>query len=70
MENHIENFIEELKAGMDKISHSEIARAIEPLLSAYKNNSRIFIIGNGGSSAIASHFANDLNKTVLGLNTP
>jgi len=30
---------------------------------------QVFIIGNGGSAATASHMACDLSKTILGLNT-
>lgn len=32
------------------------------LLKTGINNKKIIIFGNGGSSAIASHFTNDLNK--------
>lgn len=66
MENHIKNFLEELKNKIDNVSHDEIIKAIKCLQSAYENNGRIYLIGNGGSSAIASHFTNDLNKTILG----
>jgi len=66
MENYIKNFLKELNEETNKISWKEIALAINFLQTAYKNKSRIYLIGNGGSAAIASHFANDLNKTVLG----
>jgi len=66
MENHIKNFSEEIKNKIDKISSEEIIKAAKCLQLAYENNARIYLIGNGGSSAIASHFANDLNKTILG----
>lgn len=66
MESRIKNFLEEIKDKIDKISHGEITGAIKCLYSAYENKSSIYLIGNGGSSAIASHFANDLNKTILG----
>ncbi len=36
------------------------------LLTAWKNNAPIYLIGNGGSASIASHFANDL---AIGLST-
>ena len=29
-----------------------------------ESNRQVFIMGNGGSAATASHFANDLNKAV------
>jgi len=49
-----------LKDIFDKIDLSEIKLFIEVLLAARENNSTIFFIGNGGSAATASHFANDL----------
>lgn len=51
---------------MDKISWQEIAKAIKILNAAYENDDKVYLIGNGGSAAIASHFVNDLNKTVFG----
>lgn len=66
MENYIKNFFREFNEGTQKISWQEISKAIKILHSTYENNGRVFMIGNGGSSAIASHFANDLNKTILG----
>lgn len=66
MKNYIRNFLEEFNTQINKISWKEIALAIKILQVAYEHDSKIYLIGNGGSSAIASHFANDLNKTVLG----
>lgn len=43
---------------MEQVSEVEVAKAIELL----KNAGTVYLIGNGGSSSIASHFANDLNK--------
>lgn len=51
---------------MNSVSREEISKAIKILHSAYECGGKIYMVGNGGSSAIASHFANDLNKTVLG----
>lgn len=66
MENYIKNFFQELTTQINKVSWKEIAKAIKILHSTYENDGRVYLIGNGGSAAIASHFANDLNKTVLG----
>ncbi len=66
MEEYIKIFFQELKSKIDEISWKEIARAIKILQSTYENGGRVYLIGNGGSAAIASHFANDLNKTILG----
>jgi len=66
MREYIKKFFQELKIGIEKVSWEEIAKAIKILQSAYESRGQVFLIGNGGSAAIASHFANDLNKTVLG----
>lgn len=66
MENYIKNFVAELNSEMNKVSWKDIAFGVKILQIAYEYDGKIFIIGNGGSAAIASHFANDLNKTVFG----
>jgi D-sedoheptulose 7-phosphate isomerase len=39
-----------------------IDRIVEALMEAYESNRRIYLFGNGGSAALASHFACDLGK--------
>jgi D-sedoheptulose 7-phosphate isomerase len=45
---------------LSRIDTDEIAAFIGALLAARDRGARIFFIGNGGSAATASHFANDL----------
>lgn len=45
---------------LTKIDDKEIAAFIDELVKARERGSRIFFIGNGGSAATASHFANDV----------
>jgi D-sedoheptulose 7-phosphate isomerase len=66
MENYIKNFLGELNVETNKVEWREVALAIKFLQAAYECGGNVYLVGNGGSSAIASHFANDLNKTVLG----
>jgi D-sedoheptulose 7-phosphate isomerase len=66
MHNYISNFFDEINSGMRLVSSEELAKALIILESAYERDGRIYIIGNGGSLAIARHFAGDLNKTVFG----
>ena len=49
-----------LKQVMDRVDLSSIRRFIEALLDARERGAMIFFVGNGGSAATASHFANDL----------
>lgn len=55
-----------LKAAVDSLSIGDVHAVIEYLLDAYAQGKQIFIMGNGGSAATASHMACDLGKTVLG----
>jgi D-sedoheptulose 7-phosphate isomerase len=48
---------------------SLISSIVEKLLEGRENGSRIFIMGNGGSSSTASHFVSDLLKTSITKNT-
>jgi D-sedoheptulose 7-phosphate isomerase len=43
------------------LNFSKIAEFMEVVLDARENGHRIFFIGNGGSAATASHFANDFS---------
>lgn len=47
---------------IDALNHEEIEKFMEMLINAYKNDKFIFVIGNGGSAANASHLAQDLAK--------
>jgi len=62
----IEEYITELKKAIDSLDRNKIRQAASLILAAYKNNRKVFIIGNGGSAGTASHMACDLAKTVLG----
>jgi D-sedoheptulose 7-phosphate isomerase len=41
---------------------NSIAAAAELLMAVWRRRGRVYVLGNGGSAAIASHFAGDLNK--------
>jgi len=53
-------YFEYLKNILDLINLAEIHAVVETLLDARERGATIFFIGNGGSAATASHFANDL----------
>lgn len=54
------NYFEYLGSVLNKINTAEIKQFIQTLLEARERHASIFFIGNGGSAATASHFANDL----------
>jgi D-sedoheptulose 7-phosphate isomerase len=52
----------ELTASLLTVERSEIGRAVELLRESRERKANVWIVGNGGSAATASHFANDLVK--------
>jgi D-sedoheptulose 7-phosphate isomerase len=62
----IASYLAHTRATLDDLSVAEIQSVIDELQQAYDHNRQVLIIGNGGSSATASHFAGDLAKTILG----
>ena len=65
MDKFVGNYVEELTQLLDDIDADAIKSFYDALMETSKNNSRVYIIGNGGSAATASHMANDL-KVGLG----
>lgn len=56
------NHFELVREALSKLDHAAIERAIEIIRQAKERGSMVFICGNGGSAATASHFACDLQK--------
>jgi D-sedoheptulose 7-phosphate isomerase len=48
-----------------KLAVEEIVRVVELIEKAREKGSRVYIFGNGGSAATASHFASDLSKGAI-----
>lgn len=61
----INNYISELKRCLDKLDHKAVGKVIDILMEAYRNNKKVFIMGNGGAASNASHMACDLGKGTL-----
>jgi D-sedoheptulose 7-phosphate isomerase len=55
-------YIAQQKAALESIDLAAVGRLIERLKRAVAEDRQIFVFGNGGSAANASHFATDLGK--------
>lgn len=62
--NDICNYIALEIDTLKKLDVDSINEALNLLMEAAKNRKRIYVFGNGGSSATASHFVNDFGKGV------
>ena len=64
-EQYINTYIDEIQHGLSNLSPSDVLQIVDILEQARTNGSSIFLIGNGGSAATASHFAHDLIKSTI-----
>jgi len=60
----IGRYLNKLSEVIRNIDHRQIDSAMNALVEAYENEGRVFVFGNGGSAATASHFVCDFNKGV------
>ena len=58
-------YIDYTAAALQALDPKPIDRFIDQLVDTQKNGRRVFVIGNGGSAANASHLAQDLAKGTL-----
>lgn len=62
MRSSIRRYWQELGDTMQAMPFRQLERAASILLDCYQRGSTVFLVGNGGSAATASHFACDLAK--------
>ena len=60
------DYLTGLKAVLDRLPLAELEKLFTVIEEAHAAGKQIFVIGNGGSAATASHMMNDLNKGTLG----
>ena len=59
---YLDGYIGDVSALLGELDREAIAAALEVLKTAYAADRRVFLCGNGGSSATAAHLVNDLTK--------
>lgn len=58
----IDLYLTELERVIHDLSREDVRAVADKLMEDWRAGRQIFIIGNGGSAATASHMMNDLNK--------
>lgn len=58
----IDTYFDRLHAAVDAVDRPSVDRFVDLLFEAYQRGRTVFIVGNGGSAANASHFCQDLSK--------
>jgi len=62
MNSHFKQYSRELINTLNTLTIANLEKVFEVLWEAYKKNKKIYVIGNGGSAATASHYVCDLGK--------
>jgi D-sedoheptulose 7-phosphate isomerase len=60
--NWIANYLDRQRQVLETIPVETVSQMIQTLKTALKEDRQIFVFGNGGSAANASHFVTDLGK--------
>ena len=62
MKDYVLEYIKEQKSALDSIPADKVAELIAIMKKAWQEDRQLFVFGNGGSAANASHFITDLGK--------
>lgn len=62
MDTFVQAYLDGIQKCFAEISEAEINDVADIILNACRRGNRVFVMGNGGSAATASHFACDLAK--------
>lgn len=63
MNQWMPDYVRAQKAALDSVPPDAVAQIIDKLRTAVQEDRQVFVFGNGGSAANASHFATDLGKS-------
>jgi D-sedoheptulose 7-phosphate isomerase len=63
----IEKYFQDLSTLIPQLPYAAIGRIVSILLEAFEEHRVVFVFGNGGSAASASHMMCDLNKGTIDL---
>ena len=63
-------FIQEFEALLHRVNLDAVERVVDRLKAARRRGATIYIAGNGGSAATASHWVNDLGKGTRAAGAP
>jgi len=62
MKNFLKDYIDKQKETLENIPLEKVSEIVAAFKEALLNDRQIFVFGNGGSAANASHFVTDLGK--------
>lgn len=70
MTDFVAAYLTQLEGVIRALSRDDVRAVVDALEQAWREERTIFLIGNGGSAATASHMMNDLNKLTVAPGKP
>jgi D-sedoheptulose 7-phosphate isomerase len=61
VKNHFVEYRQKLETLLDKVNTDDLERALTAMITAFKNGNTVYVCGNGGSAATASHIQADFS---------
>jgi D-sedoheptulose 7-phosphate isomerase len=61
---HFSNYFRKVSETLDKIDINAVSKLIDRIYECYEKENTVYIFGNGGSAATASHVAGDFMKGI------
>jgi D-sedoheptulose 7-phosphate isomerase len=61
----LEGHVEAVRLALSRIPIPDLARVVDAVRTAHRQERHIYILGNGGSASTATHFACDLSKATV-----
>ena len=62
--DRVGDYLDAVAGLLAQVSREDIRKVADLVLDSYKSQKQVFIMGNGGSAATASHLACDLQKSI------
>lgn len=59
LKSYVQDYTKRLTAILDKIEIEQLDKVVTAMITAFKNGKTIYVVGNGGSAATASHMQAD-----------
>ena len=65
VKNFFDDYISAINIALQDIDRHSLEQVVDELTRAWREERHVFLMGNGGSAAMASHMTNDLNKLTI-----
>lgn len=59
----VDDYLVDLRTLLERVDAVTVSAAVDAIVEALRSGRRVFVAGNGGSAATATHMANDLNAS-------